>query len=453
MKLLLHMMVLLTGFVLSQSESLNVFHPTQQIKLPEFVDEPAYRGNDSLLAPTQQLIFVRNFEAIKEILKNDSALVRREMRSRLSPDQPMSLRLIAAAVLVLKNDEQGRQFFVDQSKIPQDLGNSYVTLNQLAWSAETLTGSDIDLSWAEDLMIEALQNRTRVVRQDALRFPANFSWREPMLEIREMAIQYGGFADHVVRMRSEKGLPVILSLLRESPSLGMKTTIGYLGRYKDERVGPVLLDVLTRHEDEESMDTYRFAVSAASEMGLKEAVPILLRHLDDAASYEGLIALADASAIPIIKAALPRLKSYARAEAELALIHLQGGDVVPPLLQLLNRKDYLKRSDVIAWFVKLQDPRSVPAVTSALCHDPDWSVRFSSIRALAAVRNKEAVQGLVSGLGCDYSKLNRWKTNSDHDYNREYREEIAKALQEITGEKFGTDQKRWILWLDQQKVF
>jgi HEAT repeat protein len=230
----------------------------------------------------------------------------------------------------------------------------------------------------------------------------------------------------------------------------MKTAIDYLGRYKDERVGPVLLDVLTRHEDEEHQDIYDFAVSAASEMELKEAVPILLRHLDDADSYGGLIALADASAIPIIKAALPRLKSYARA-AELALIHLQGGDVVRPLLQLLNRKDFLKRSDVIMWLVKLQDPRSVQTITSTLCHDPDWIVRSSSIRVLAAVRNKEAVQGLISGLGCDYSKLERWKRNKDYDYNREYREEMAKALQEITGENFGTDQKRWILWLDQQK--
>lgn len=302
-------------------------------------------------------------------------------------------------------------------------------------------------------MIEALQNRTRVVRREALHFPANFSWDDPTLEIRELAIDYGGFADHVVRMRSEKGLPVILSLLREYPFYSLKTSIGYLGRYKDERVGPVLLDVLTRHEDQKSRDTYRFAVSAASEMGLKEAVPILLRHLDDEDSYTGLTALADASVIPTIKAALPQLKSHVHAGAELALVQLQGGDVLPPLLQLLKRRDYLKRSDVIMWLVKLKDPRSVQTITSTLCYDPDWFVRSFSISVLAAVRNKEAMRGLVSGLGCDYSKLNRWKTNRDHDYNREYREEIAKALQEITGENFGADQKRWTLWLDQEKGF
>ena len=65
------------------------------------------------------------------------------------------------------------------------------------------------------------------------------------------------------------------------------------------------------------------------------------------------------------------------------------------------------------------------------------------------MRNKEAIRGLVNGLGCDYSRLKRFKTNDDYDFNGEYRGEIAKALQEITGQNFGTDQKRWTLWVDQ----
>ena len=66
------------------------------------------------------------------------------------------------------------------------------------------------------------------------------------------------------------------------------------------------------------------------------------------------------------------------------------------------------------------------------------------------MRNKEAIAGLVNGLGCDYSKLTPPKTNPDDDFNGEYRGEIAKALQQITGENFGTDQKRWTSWLSQQ---
>jgi hypothetical protein len=72
---------------------------------------------------------------------------------------------------------------------------------------------------------------------------------------------------------------------------------------------------------------------------------------------------------------------------------------------------------------------------------------------LAAVGNKEAIRGLVNGLGCDYSKLRQFKTSENYDYNGQYRVDIAMALLEITGQNFGTDQKRWTLWLDQQKPF
>jgi HEAT repeat protein len=242
-------------------------------------------------------------------------------------------------------------------------------------------------------------------------------------------------------------------MLREHPFPEFNGCLGYMGRYKDERVGPLLLEVLTNYRESKRSGAYASAVSAATEMGLKAAVPILLRHLDDEDSYIGITDLADASAVPAIKAALPGLKSYARAEAELAIIQLKGGDVVPALLQLLRRTDYLIRDDVIMWLEELKDPRSVPTMTSMLCNDPDPFVRLWSIDVLAGVKNKEAIQGLVNGLGCDYSKLPRFKTPADHDFNAQYRGEIAKALQKITGENFGTDQKRWTLWLNQQKVF
>jgi HEAT repeat protein len=450
--LCLFLLILLAGWIIFRPKPASPSVQSQHSKLPEFVDDPERGVNEDLAAPRQKLIYYRNFGAIQELLKIDPAIVGHEMELRLAPSQPMPLRLIAAAVLVFKKDDLGRQFFVAQSKINENLGDVFVTINHIAWSTETLLGPEADLSWAEDLMIEALQNRTRINRQDALHFPERISWGEPTIEIRELAVQYGGFSDHLLRMRSQKALPVILSLLREDSFYSLKTSIRYLGRYQDPRVASLLLEILSRHQNSKGGDTYRFAVGAAAEMGLKAAIPILLRHLEDEDSYPGLTALADASVIPRIKAVLPRLKSYARAQAELALVFLQGGDVVPGLLELLKRKDYLKRDDVIMKLEELHDPRSVPMIAAALCYDADWFVRSESVRVLAAVRNQEALQGLVSGLGCDFSKLRRGKTSRDHDYNDEYRSEIAKYLQEITGQKFGVDQKQWAGWFSRQGV-
>jgi HEAT repeat protein len=441
----------LAGCGFSQPVATQASGQARQVNLPEFVDDPACSLNAETGAPRQQGIYDRNYDAIREIHKYDASTVRQEMGKRLVTSRPLSLRLLAAAVLVLKGDERGRQFFIAQSKSAEHLGDLYITLDKVAWSAEPLTGSEADLSWAEDLMIEALQNRTRVNRRDVMQLPPNITWNQPTVEVRELAVQYGHFGDHLARMRSVKALPVLISLLREYPFYSLKTSIGYLGRYRDERVESLLLDILKAHRDAEHEDTYRFAVSAASEMGLKAAVPVLLRHLDDHDSYQGLRFLADAGVIPTIKAALPRLKSYARAEAELTLVHLRGGDSVPSLLKLLRRKDYLLRSDVMMRLAELRDARTVPTISSALCYDPDSFVRSWSIRVLAAVGNREAIRGLVDGLGCDYSKLNWPKLSREHDNDREYKNDIADALKEITGENFGVDQERWARWLDQRK--
>lgn len=424
-----------------------------QANLPEFADDPVYGPNEDIMAPRQKLIYYRNYDAIKEILKCDPVIVREEMGRRLVRPQPTSLRFLVAAVLVLENDDRGKQFFLTHSGIMNDLGDLYITFSQLVWSAESLTGSQLDLSWAEDLMVEAVQNRTQVNFSDALHFPPNINMSRRIIEVRELAVSYGMFSDFLAKTRSEKGLPVIISLLQESPFYSLNSSIGYLGGYKDQRVASLLLDILKRHEDREHKDTYRFAVSAASQMGLKSAVPILLKHLDDPESYKGLRALADATVIPTIKAGFPRLKSYARAEAELTLIHLRGGNMVLPLLQILKRKDALLRNDVIMTLEELHDPRSVPAVSEALCHDPDWFVRLWSIKVLAAVKTKEAITGLVTGLDCDYSKMNPGKISPDYDSNREYRDRIAGTLKQLSGRDFGTDKKQWMLWLDQQKEF
>src|SRR5262249_18340825 len=119
----------------------------------------------------------------------------------------------------------------------------------------------------------------------------------------------------------------------------------------------------------------------------------------------------------------------------------------------IKRTTYLKRDDVIMKLEQLRDPRSVSTVSELLCNDPDWFVRWGAIRVLAAVKTKEALAGLINGLDCDYSKLKRGKTPSDHDYDAEYRKQIASTLKSLTGNDFQTDKKQWLTWLEEQKTF
>jgi hypothetical protein len=95
----------------------------------------------------------------------------------------MSLRLLAAAVLVFKNSDQGKQFFQSQARvIDNHLDDVYVTLSQIDISGRYLKRTDADMSWAEDLMVEALQNRTELNRREALRNPGNVSFSDRTVE-------------------------------------------------------------------------------------------------------------------------------------------------------------------------------------------------------------------------------------------------------------------------------
>jgi len=417
-----------------------------QNKLPEFVADPPREPNEDVRAPQQKLVFQGNFEAMVEILKHEPALVRAEMTRRLKAPDPYSLQLLAAAVLVFQNDDQGREFFRSHAKvIDKDLADLYVTLSEIEISAQFATPAVTDLSWAEDLMIEAIQNRTQLNLSEVS--PLNSI--EQHIEVRELAMSLGRFPEILAKMHSERALTVIIAMIRESRprELDLKYAVASLGKYKDKRVEPVLLGILGQREDGEWRHTYQIALGAAVEAGLKSVLPILLKRLNDPDSYEGIIALADKNAIPSIERALPRLKDEARSEAELALIHLRGGDVVPPLLSLLRRKEFTEVLKAWLWLEKLKDPRAVPVATTALCHDPDWFTRWEAMRVLGAVGTDEAIAGLVNGLGCDYSRLRRGKVSSDHDYNQEYRTQIATTLKELTGNDFGIDQKKWREWL------
>ena len=138
----------------------------QTIRLPEFIDDPAPQINMDLATPRQELVYERNYKAIAEILKGDSTLVREEMARRLSSDQPLSLKLLAAAVLVFKNDDLGKQFFQSHARvIGNHLDDLYVTLSHIDISWPYLSGTAANMSWAEDLMVEALQNRAQLNTQ------------------------------------------------------------------------------------------------------------------------------------------------------------------------------------------------------------------------------------------------------------------------------------------------
>jgi HEAT repeat protein len=78
---------------------------------------------------------------------------------------------------------------------------------------------------------------------------------------------------------------------------------------------------------------------------------------------------------------------------------------------------------------EIKDARAVPYLVEAL-DDKDDFVRFFAAEALGKIGDPSAVEPLMESV----------KNNSS----------AADALKRLTGEDFGTDQKDWESWWDQQ---
>ena len=416
--------------------------PKNTVSVPEFTENTqpflASHGQE----PLQQYIWVNNREALLSIFKLDSESVRREMVRRVSDETyPLRLRNLAAAVLMVRNENAGRDYFKRQL---ETLAASNVDVYWLiGWYGQygnRETDEYPDMGWAEDLMINALQDRRTLSRDEICR--CHYIEEQKLVEVRELAVRTGNFPAVLARMKSQKALPVLLSLIKENDSY-VNDVVEVLGKFGDRTVEPLLMQIL-----EQGDNRFSSAVKAAVDLRMKSIVPLLLRRLNrDDNVYYGLNELADASILPVLRRKLPTLKLYERASARLLILKLQPEDPVPELLRLLRDPKFPERSDVIFHLEDLKDNRATKDLTQVLCSDVDAPLRTFALLALAAIRTPDSVEGLIKGLDADYTNVQRLKVGPDHDYKKEFQKEIAEALKKITGQDFGADSNEWRKWV------
>ena len=414
--------------------------------VPEFVDDTQRFVAASMHEPLQEYVWANNFKALDTAFKLDRETVRLEMMRRASDESyPRRLRNLAAAVLMVRNDDAGRNYFKQQFQtLAVENVDVYWIVGWYGRFGNRNTGEYPDMKWAEDLMIAALQDKRKLSQNEVYR--GNYG-RDALVEVRGIAIEIGHFQTILAKMKSEKALPVMLSLVDENHPSYADRIIRELGKFGDRSVEPLILKILNSRD-------VRFgaAVTAAVDLKMKSVVPILLQRLHrDDNTYYGLNELADAGILPVLRQKLPSLKSYERANAQLLILKLQREDPVPALLAFLRDQNFLLRSDVVFRLEELKDPRAVKDLTDVLCKDKESPMRTFALRALGAIRTNDALEGLVKGLDADYTNIIRRKVSNDHDFKKEFQNEILEELKQITGKDFGTDSSQWRQWLATNK--
>jgi HEAT repeats len=423
------------------------------LSVPGFVDDATITSNCVNCPPfevPQFYIHVNNSAALGTISKLDPEVVRREMTRRVSDTSyPLHLRNLAAGVLMIGNDAAGRDYFRNQFE------RTDARIADVFWvfGNDGLYGAWISepprMDWAEDMMLSAIQNRTKVSRDDV--WHVNFVEGQKQVEIRELAVSIGNCAEILAKIKSRKALPIMVKAVNEQVPYNAKL-IGVLGQFDDPSVEPLVLKYLGSTDPE-----LQAAVRAAVDLKLKAAVPILLKRLATDTPDEaqgsiryGLNELADSNALPALREALPSLKGETRDGVQLLILKLQGGDPVPELLAFLRDPNFANRYEVIDRLEALKDNRAVHDLTVVLCTDTGWAMRRSAAQALGGIASPDAIAGLVQGLDADYRNVPPEKVSADYDYKPEFQKDILEQLKRVTGQDFGTDSTKWKNWLAAQ---
>jgi HEAT repeat protein len=147
--------------------------------------------------------------------------------------------------------------------------------------------------------------------------------------------------------------------------------------------------------------------------------------------------LKHAPARPALEAMLSDPHWLARANAAQALSRIGDAASLPLLVSQLeddNPKAWISKADAVAGFGKVAAKATLPLASRLAA--PDWQVRLTACRALAACGDKDAMDPLIERLATEGGRLKR---------------EIHSALKAVSGETFSDNAQAWRDWWNRQK--
>jgi len=229
-------------------------------------------------------------------------------------------------------------------------------------------------------------------------------------------------------------VPKLIEALRDENPWARFIAAWSLGEIKDPRAVEPLIATL---KDKDFRVRWN-AAKALGEIGDPKAVKPLIAALKDEDSWvrwraaEALGEIKDSKALEPLIEALKDENSGVCSSAAFALGKIQDPKAVEPLIEALKDKDSWVRWNAAEALGKIKDPRVVEPLIEAL-KDEDSGVRWRAAKALGKIKDPRAVEPLIEAL----------KDPLSRDY-------VAKALEEITGEKLGRNFWKWREWFEKK---
>lgn len=390
--------------------------------------------NSSPFEPKIITIWNYNRDTIHKILKLDSESTRKELKTRLADDNiQANVRILYAGILAGLDDQNGQAYLINKGRSATELHdaeNVFWMISHLDWlyPVEDRNSKTVNMKWAENFMLEMLKE-PRTLKAEL--------WANGVYERQSCAIK--NFGEILVKMKNQELYPVLVALWNANPrKVNRWEILTVFEKLEDRRAIPILLEALEVKGERKS------SASALAKMDVKEAIPILLKHLDDYEIYPSLAKYNDERILPALKNALPELDGYARGEACLMIINLEGGDRLPKLIKAENDPDFQCMHNLPDIIYKLKDERAVPFAIKELNSSSELYRRADALRFLAEINNSPAaIKGLIDALDINFNALDKGKDVMS-DNNKEFRTAITTNLKRMTGQDFGENKQKWL---------
>ena len=228
-----------------------------------------------------------------------------------------------------------------------------------------------------------------------------------------------------------------------------------LAEFDEPRTIPTLIELLNAEEKRSSAENGAFErlIQAVVMLRAKEAVPILLRHLDNPDCIAALGELGDARAAAPLEA-LVAANGENCSKARAALHMLGKGDLTDRCLAVLADNSIAKYDRIDAVWLLFRSPpkpQAIRPLVELIKNDPDCHITSDCIHILGRIRRPAAVEALIGCLDVDFTEKTKEALGMYHRAEPpDFPEYIAEALREITGANIGTNKAHWRKWWEQE---
>jgi HEAT repeat protein len=276
--------------------------------------------------------------------------------------------------------------------------------------------------------------------------------------------EVGGFSLDVSDLRCRKVVPFLIERLKKGQA--DFDTIDALRATGDARAIPALIDAFnamaqgTRFEGDADGRAFLHIAYALSKLKAREAVPSLLKHVDDPKIVTCLGDIGDRRAVPALneivaakgriiqdgKPVNPKLDGERLFAAKVTLAQLDAENEGLRLAEILADPNLERnhRYDVVLRLAIRPDPRAIPSLIAVIKSDSDFQITRMAIDSLSQLKCKAAVEGLIECFDVPFKK--KYLRKGTKVTPATYRNQIARSLQTITGQSYGADKQQWLRW-------